>query len=75
MAITHKVGMRETVGSFVETYGKNCMHAFIRKKVFITLLSYSIMLKGKNVIIEYLVEHNLFEGNFISFLERTDGLF
>ena len=38
------------------------MHAFIRKEVFIKHLSYSIMLKGKNVIIKYFIEHNLFEG-------------
>jgi len=35
------------------------------------------MLKGKNVKIEYLVEHNLFDGNFIWFniLDGADGLF
>ena len=51
------------------------MHAIIWKKVFIALFSYSLMLKGENLINKYLVEHNLFERNFISFLEETDGLF
>lgn len=73
MAITHKVGISETIGSFVETYGKNYIHAFIRKNVFITLLSYSIILNGKNVRIEYLVELNLFEAYFIFVVDAIDG--
>lgn len=53
------------------------MHELMRKNVLITLFSYSIMLRGKNVKIEYLVEHNLFEGYFILFiiLDGIDGLF